>query len=119
MNMRNPPRLALCAVLAAWSCLLAPAWAQSPKTSPKFSGPPHEPPDREADALHLRLEVSFDWDRKEVTGKAQHAFRSLADGLRALSLDAVDIQVLKATAKDGAALSFETRPEKLRIDLGR
>jgi aminopeptidase N len=95
------------------------AYSQEPKRSDKFSGPPRDPPSRDFDFLHLRLEVSFDWESDGVEGTATHTVRAFRDGARALELDAVNLAVKSATLANGQALTFETMPEKLRVDLGR
>src|SRR5262245_49495180 len=95
------------------------AQSQEPKRSDKFSGPPRDPPSRDFDFQHLRLEVSFDWESESVEGTATHTVRAFRDGTRMLELDAVSLAVKSATLANGQALSFETMPEKLRIDLGR
>jgi aminopeptidase N len=112
-------RLALSLVLFSTAWALAQSSPEPPRTSPKFSAAFREPPDREADALHLRLEVAFDWEKKEVAGKVTHTFRALRDGLRSITLDAVRIQVLRVLGPGGSLLAFESRPESLWFDLGR
>ncbi len=88
------------------------------KISEKFQGARREPPDRVADALHLRLEVSFDWERSEVDGRVTHTFRSFEDDLREITLDSVDIDVERVTDGRGRPLEHEVLPEKLVIRLG-
>src|SRR5258705_10869507 len=110
--MRTPVRAVLCLVLWILACAAPRAPAQSPaepRTSAKFSGPLREPPDRAADALHLKLEIVFDWEKKELAGKATHTLRALEDRLTAITLDAVNLQVSAVSGPDGAALRYESR----------
>ncbi len=93
--------------------------AEPPRVSPKFSGERREPPDRGADALHLKLEVEFDWEKREVAGKAHHTFRVLESGLRSIRLDAVKLHVIKVEGPGGEKLEFESGPETLKVDLAR
>src|SRR5687768_15086261 len=93
--------------------LAAQVLAQEPKRSDRFSGPPRDPPSRDFDFLHLRLECAFDWEREKVEGKVTHTIQGLRDGVRILELDSVDIEVHSATTSDGRALSFDTMPGKL------
>src|SRR2546426_56421 len=95
------------------------ALPQEPKRSENFAGPPRDPPSHDFDSLHLRLDVSFDWESDSVDGIATHTVRAFRDGTRAIELDAVSFAVKSTTLANGQALSFETMPEKLRIDLGR
>ncbi|HVR75947.1 MAG TPA: M1 family aminopeptidase [Planctomycetota bacterium] len=99
--------------------LAAQVLAQEPKRSDRFSGPPRDPPSRDFDFVHLRLECAFDWEREKVEGKVTHTIQAMRDGIRILELDSVDIEVLSAATSDGRALSFDTMPGKLRVDLGR
>jgi len=109
------PLLAVC-VLA----LVFPSYplAQDSKGSDKFNGPLRDPPRRDFDFIHLRLECSFDWEAESVDGIVTHTVRAFRDGVRALELDAVDVDVRTVTLSDGRSLSFETLPKKLRVDLG-
>ncbi len=116
---RRPALSAFFLVLCGWSASAGLFSGELPRISPKFSGERREPPDRGADALHLKLEVEFDWEKREVAGKAHHTFRALEDGLRRIRLDAVKLHVLKVEGPSGEKLEFESRPETLKIDLGR
>jgi len=110
--------LLLCAGIACAVWARAQDHPAPPGTSPKFSGPLREPPDRPADALHLKLRVTLDWEKREVAGTVSHSFRALRN-LRSLTLDSVGIHVLQVTTPGGKALKFESQPETLRIYLDR
>lgn len=87
------------------------------KTSPRFEAPLREPPDRSVDALHLRLEVAFDWDRRQVRGKVSHRLRSLRDDLKEVELDAVRIDVSRVVDGEGRTLEHESFEERLVVRL--
>ncbi|MBI4583980.1 MAG: DUF3458 domain-containing protein [Planctomycetes bacterium] len=87
------------------------------KGADKFNGPPREPPDRPADALHLKLEVAFDWDKEEVAGKATHTLRSFRKNLSRITLDGVELDVQRVTDREGRPLGFETLPDKVAVQL--
>jgi len=107
--------LAVC--VFAFLCPSYPS-AQDSTGSDKFNGPLRDPPRRDFDFIHLRLECSFDWDTESVDGVVTHTVRAFRDGVRALELDSVDVDVRSVTLSDGRTLSFETLPTKLRVDLG-
>ena len=54
-----------------------------------------------------------------MNGRATHRLRSFRDGTRIVELNAVGLEVRSAAIVGGPSLSFESLPEKLRIDLGR
>jgi aminopeptidase N len=115
-------RLKISSILLAFA-LVDPCHAgdapYEPKRSEKFSGPARDAPSRDFDAIHLRLECSFDWDSRTVTASATHDLRALRSGVRAVELDAVGLEVKSVALGDGRPLGFETFPGKLRIDLGK
>ncbi len=87
------------------------------KQSDRFKGPRQEPPDRVVDALHLALEVSFDWEESAVDGTVVHRFRSLRRDLKKIELDAVKIDVHEVTDGRGRRLEHESFKDRLRIRL--
>jgi aminopeptidase N len=90
--------------------------APRPRTqSENFKASPREPPDRDADAIHLHLRVSFDWQASAVAGEVTHEFRSLREGLDKLTLDSVDIDIQAVVDPDGKALKFESREKELIV----
>ena len=107
------------AALSLLFLLRAVSVAQEPRRSDKFSGPPRDPPSRDFDFLHLRLECSFDGENEAVEATVTHTLKAFRDGTRTVDLDAIGIEVRSAALSNGQALGFETLPEKLRVDLGR
>ena len=106
-------------VLLVFAAVSVSIHAADPPRSEKFSGPPREPPSRDFDFLHLRLDCSFDWAEKCVEGTVSHRVRSYRKGARFLELDAVAIDARGARDGSGRDLAIEKLPDKLRVDLGR
>lgn len=55
-------------------------------------------PDREIDILNLLIDVTPDFDKRTVSGRAVLTFRPIAKALSQLRLDAVDLRVESVTA---------------------
>ncbi|MCZ6792473.1 MAG: M1 family aminopeptidase [Planctomycetota bacterium] len=111
-------------VLVAASFLLSPsrdAHSQGARggaaLKPPFDGPARYPRTIPADFLHLRAELSFDWEKEEVSGKVHHRFRSLRDSFRKLVLDAVDIEFLAVQDGDGRSLEHRAFDDRVEIEL--
>ena len=79
---------------------------------------PHYPPDRLCDVRHIKLEVALDFKRKRITGVASHTLAAVNDGLAALDLDSIDLDI-KAVRLGGKPLAFDVRQDKLHVELGR
>ena len=79
----SPLALLVCAAVSL------SAYAADPPRSDKFSGPPREPPSRDFDFLHLRLDCSFDWAEKCIEGTVSHRVRSYRKGARFWSTTSV------------------------------
>ncbi len=54
---------------------------------------PHYPPEREVDMLHLRLDVTPDFQRRTIAGTATLRFTPLGRPVKQVRLDAVNLQV--------------------------
>ncbi len=98
----------VCCALVAWAT--SPAWAEQQTgvcrycqqtvgrvgASAAESGSRtvrHYAPDRLADILHIRLEVTPDFQQHTVAGSATITFEPIAKPLRELKLDAVDLRI--------------------------
>src|SRR5260370_11865695 len=55
-------------------------------------------PDREVQVLHLALDISPDFKRRTVSGKATVQFRPTAKPVQEVTLDAIDLNVHSVTA---------------------
>src|SRR5688572_18413295 len=81
-----------------------------------FVQPPRSVRTRTFDTLHIRLDLTLNWDRQELLGRATHRLKPFAP-TKSLELDSVDLNVERVllangsngqgTAKD---LKFEQRP---------
>jgi aminopeptidase N len=84
-----------------------------------FTEPPRSVRSRAFDARHVRVELTFNWDRREVRGRAVHELVPYAAVTR-IELDAADMKIAGvALAGDGKKLDFEHRDQKLSITLDR
>ena len=84
---------------------------------PPFDGPVRFQRTIPVDFLHLRAEVSFDWEKEEVTGRVHHRFRSFRDSFRTLVLDAVDISFTEVRDRSGRTLKYRAFDDRIEIDL--
>jgi aminopeptidase N len=57
-------------------------------------------PSREIDILHLKLDVTPDFEQRTVSGTATFTFKPIAKPLEELSLDAVDLSVASVTSTE-------------------
>ncbi len=91
-----------------------------------FSSPPaerHWPRSRSYDLQHVKVEVSFAWEKKEVAGTVTLTLAPLADGLMHLAVDAAEMKVEEVALTRGReparTLEFSHQGEKLLIVLDR
>lgn len=77
---------------------------------------PKWPRDRVVDIRHIRLEVSLDFQRREVGGTATHTLAAIVDGVEKLEFDAIEMSVASVRAA-GQPCAFETDGGKLSITL--
>src|SRR3972149_9313964 len=80
---------------------------------------PHYPRDRAVDIEHVRLDISLDLDAKRISGSVAHTFSALNDGLSAIELDAVELEIAGVRLAGGAALGHSLADGRLRIELDR
>jgi aminopeptidase N len=71
-------------------------------------------PDREVEILHLALDVTPDFKRRTVEGKATLKFKPLGKPVSELKLDAVDLDVHSVTSTE-KILSYDLTGEKVII----
>ncbi len=86
-----------------------------------FAFPGAEPryaPDRPIDVRHVRIEVTLDFERREISGAVTTEFAAIADPVRRVTFDAEEMDILSVS--DGRRrLSHDAFGGKLTIDLGR
>ena len=74
--------------------------------SATFLAPPDSPgrrqyaPDREVQVMHLALDVTPDFKKRTVQGKATIRFKPIAKPLQELRLDAVDLKISSVTCSE-------------------
>lgn len=79
-------------------------------------------PVRDYDTRHIKLDLSFDWEREQARGTAAITFAPLTRDMRAVEFDAQNMTFASVTlAPSNAPLQFEADAarEKLRINLDR
>ncbi|MEZ4937777.1 MAG: M1 family aminopeptidase [Crocinitomicaceae bacterium] len=76
---------------------------------------------RENDLIHTKLEVSFDWEKQRLDGKATLDVKPYFYPQKKLILDAkgMDIHLVKLTNKDGKELSHQYDGFLLTVDLDK
>ncbi len=79
---------------------------------------PHYARDRSFDVQHIKLELSFDLDKRRLFGIASTTLVPLDDGLDHLELDALALDIKNVSASNGSSLPYLLSDNKLRIDLG-
>lgn len=76
-------------------------------------------PDRDFDALHYRLKLDVDIDRKQLTGQNTVTLTPLRSNLNTVTLDAVSLLVTDVLDSKGFPLSYTQGEDKLHINLSR
>ncbi|HEY9421563.1 MAG TPA: M1 family aminopeptidase, partial [Thermoanaerobaculia bacterium] len=89
--------------------LAVPATSQREPFSPPETPPKYMPP-RQYDLQHLRLDLSFDWDKRSVSGTATNTLAPLLPGLQTLVFHGDGLDVRKVRV-GGAELPFTANPE--------
>jgi aminopeptidase N len=78
----------------------------------------HYTPDRPVGVTHVRLEVTLDLDAQSVRGRSELALAARRDGLTAVELNAVDMQIEEVTVDGEPAAGTSYDGQRLRIELG-
>jgi aminopeptidase N len=71
-------------------------------------------PDREIDILNLALDITPDFTRRTISGKATLSFQPIAKPLSELRLDAVELDIQSVTATEALA-GFQVTDKKLLL----
>ncbi len=72
-------------------------------------------PDREVDIRHLALDVTPDFEKRTVAGRATWTFRPIAKPLRAFKLDAINLSVSAVTAEGAKVGSTDNTGKQLLV----
>ena len=91
-----------------------------------FTQPPRSVRSRDFDQQHLRLELAFDWDKRQVRGRAVHTLQPYK-ALRSITFDAAEMKISSVAAVSGKtdekatrrALKYQSKANKLSITLDR
>jgi aminopeptidase N len=90
-----------------------------------FAGPfalpgdkPQYPRDRVVDMKHVYLNITLDLDARRISGAVSHTFSALNDGVDAIELDSVELDI-GAVSSNGRALAHTVSDGRLSIQLGR
>ena len=89
--------------------------AAGPGSGAKDANPLRYAPDREVDMRHLALDVTPDFGKRTVAGRATWTFRPIAKPLRTLKLDAVNLAVGAVTAEGARVGSTDNTGKQLLV----
>lgn len=72
-------------------------------------------PVRQVDVLHIKLDVTPDWDAKTVSGTSSITAKPISEPVSVLRLDAIDIRVREVRCDGGAVSDFVSTRDSLQI----
>jgi aminopeptidase N len=75
----------------------------------------HYAPDRKVDVLHIKLDVTPDFEKRTVSGSVSITSKPIAKPVELLELDAKDISVRKVACDQAAVKDFVSTRESLQI----
>jgi aminopeptidase N len=82
--------------------------------------PPHWTPSHDYDVQHYRIQVSFDWQKKSISGETTITFRPFLDNLKEIEVDAGAMNIQSVKLAGGKPLEHKyDGKEKLKIKLDR
>jgi aminopeptidase N len=91
---------------------------QESPTARWYYEPQYEPPERQVDMLHMRLEVSFEPEKGLVKGRVTHRFTPLRQRVDSLFFNAPGIRIVSAWM-DGSPLPFTISPAGITVSFAR
>lgn len=104
---------------ATYYCRECAGWHSAaiagPGNGAKDANPLRYAPDREVDIRHLALDVTPDFAKRAVAGRAVWTFRPIAKPLRVLKLDAVNLTVSAVTAEGAKVGGTENTGKQLLV----
>jgi aminopeptidase N len=98
-------------LLGAWLCLGQLTTTLSGGEAP---APRHYAPSREMDLIHLALDITPDFRQRTIAGRALLRFKPIAQPLRELRLDAIDLSVTNLAATDKVS-GWQVTREKIVV----
>jgi aminopeptidase N len=84
-----------------------------------YSRPVQVERSRDFDALHYRISLRVDMEKKSFEGENRITLVPLNDGLKGISLDADSLVVGRVELSDGTGMRFVQSEHTVKIDLGR
>ena len=75
----------------------------------------HYAPDRKVDVLHIKLDVTPDFEKRTVSGSVSITSKPIAQPIELLELDAKDISIRKVACDQAAVKDFVSTRESLQI----
>ena len=102
-------------LLAGWGDDYCRGHAAGPGNGAKDANPLRYAPDREVDMRHLALDVTPDFGKRTVAGRAVWTFRPIAKPLHTLRLDAVNLVVSAVTAEGARIGSTDNTGKQLLV----
>lgn len=111
----NIHRLRLLAFLA----ILGVAGPTRAQESDLYSRPRQAEPSRDYDALHYRIQLRFDQEKRTFSGRTTVTVTPFADGFGRCVLDAATFKVSSVVDAQSKRLEFEQTKDKLIVHLGR
>ncbi|HZS07138.1 MAG TPA: DUF3458 domain-containing protein [Blastocatellia bacterium] len=100
--------------------LLTPLAASAQMPPPPQVPPPNWTRSHDYDVQHYRINVSFDWQKKMVTGDVTITLRPFPNNFKEVELDAGEMTIKSVTLAGGKALQYKYEDnEKLRVTLDR
>ena len=112
MNIQRLRRLALVTLLFL-------AGSSRAQESDVYSRPRQAEPSRDYDALHYRIALRFDQEKRTFSGRATVTVTPFADGFERCVLDAATFKVTSVVDDQSTSLDFEQTEDKLIVHLGR
>jgi aminopeptidase N len=113
----------ICVLLILLLCSSA-AWSQQQRGPGPFTHEPRSVRSREVDQQHVRLDLTFDFEKREFKGKATHQL-NLFRPTKTLELDAAGMKIDRVEAAAGVkegqpaftAAQFRHEGDKLHVEL--
>ncbi|KLU06774.1 Aminopeptidase [Rhodopirellula islandica] len=72
-------------------------------------------PVRQVDVLHIKLDVTPDWEAKTVSGTSSITAKPIAKPVSVLRLDAIDLQIKEVRCDGGTVADFVSTRDSLQI----
>jgi aminopeptidase N len=76
-------------------------------------------PDRPADVVHVKLDITLDFEQETVSGTAYTTFSTLYEEIKTISLNAEELQIESVTLANGPRLSYAYTGKKIIVTLDR